>query len=69
MTLNPWERDHLEGWLRRHAPIDYSDIWRVFDAMVDWLANNDDTTTAHAYDAGWPRVFELACGDKFGGGK
>ena len=34
--------------------------------MVDWLENNDDDVTEYAYDIGWPRVFELACGDKFG---
>ncbi len=63
MILTQWGRTHLMVWLRTKLPT--SELDGAFNEIIDWIENNDDDVTEPAYDQGWPRVFELACGHKF----
>lgn len=65
MIIDKFILMHLRHWIISRAPIRPSQTDDAFQCIVDWLEQNEDEVTEPACDAGWPRVFELACGNRF----
>lgn len=53
-----WLDEHMENWIKKHAPIEYSERDSTRERMTEFLMSLPDDESTEWLDRGWPTIFD-----------